>query len=103
MRLAITLVIALASACATHSTVGGGPASSGSRVNVATVRAEINSTIASTTGDRTVTSMGKTSADAAVVFTTSTPGARAEETWIRSTAGWKLERSTALEASVSSR
>lgn len=103
MRLVITLVIALASACASTSTVGGGPASSGTRVNVATVRAEINATIASTTADRSVTSMAKASADKAVVFTTTTAGVRAEETWTKSGAGWKLESATPLESSVSAR
>ncbi len=103
MRLVITLVIALASACATNSTVGGGPASTGTRVNVATVRAEINQTIAATTADRNVTSMGKASTDRAVVFTTSKTGVRAEETWTKSDAGWKLEAATPLESSVSAR
>lgn len=103
MRLVITLVIALASACSTTSTVGGGPASSGTRVNVATVRAEINAAISATAADRTVTSMGKATPDKAVVFTTTTSGVRAEETWTRSTAGWALESSRALDAAVSTR
>lgn len=103
MRLVITLVIALSAACATNSTVGGGPASTGTRVNVATVRAEINQTIASAGADRSVTSMGKAAADKAVVFTTTKAGARAEETWTKSDAGWKLESSTPLGSSVSVR
>lgn len=103
MRLVITLVIALSSACATNSTVGGGPASTGTRVNVATVRAEINQSIAATTADRNITSMGKAAADKAVVFTTSKAGVRAEEAWTKSDAGWKLDSSTPLDASVSSR
>ena len=95
MRLAITFVIALSSACATTST--------GGRVNVATVRSEINETIKSTTHDRSVTSMGKASADKAVVFTTGKTGVRAEETWTKSAAGWKLESAAPLEASISVR
>jgi hypothetical protein len=103
MRFAITLVIALTSACASTSTVGGGPSSSHGRVNVATVRAEINAAIQATAADRKVTSMGKATPDTAVVFTTTTTGARAEETWTKHATGWTLETSAPLGGAVSTR
>lgn len=85
----LAIVIAVsASACA-----------SGPRpVNVAAVRTEINTTIQSSAGDRTVTSMGKTSTDRATVFTTSKAGVRQEETWIKANGSWKMENSVALTA-----
>jgi len=96
MRLVITLVIALTSACASTSTVGGGPTSSNGRVNVASVRAEINAAINATTADRTVSSMGKATVDKATVYTTSKSGARAEESWSKAETGWKLDSSTPI-------
>ena len=84
-RLAIVIAV---SACA-----------SGPRpVNVAAVRTEINTTIQSSAGDRTVTSMGKTSADRATVFTTTKTGVRQEETWIKANGSWRMENSAALTA-----
>jgi len=96
MRLAITLIIALGSACASTSTVGGGPSSTSGRVNVASVRAEINAAINVTTADRTVSSMGKATTDKATVYTTSRSGARAEESWSKVDTGWKLDSSTPI-------
>jgi len=96
MRLVLSLVIALSSACASTSTVGGGPASSNGRVNVAAVRAEINAAITATTADRSVSSMGKATVDKATVYTTSKDGARAEESWSKTATGWKLDSSTPI-------
>jgi hypothetical protein len=81
----LALVIAV-SACA-----------SGPRpVNVAAVRTEINQTIQSSSADRTVTSMGKTTPERATVFTTSKTGTRQEETWVKANGSWKMENSAAL-------
>lgn len=81
----LALVIAV-SACAS------GPR----HVNVAAVRTEINEAIQSSSADRTVTSMGKTSPDRATVFTTSASGARQEETWVKANGSWKMENASAL-------
>lgn len=83
----LALVIAV-SACAS------GPRA----VNVAAVRTEINETIQSSSADRTVTSMGKTTNDRATVFTTSKAGARQEETWVKANGAWKMENASALTA-----
>ncbi len=88
MRTFTALVLSLSlgvTACAT------GPRA----VNVASVRHEINDTIQAQQADRNVTSMGKVSAERAVVYTTSRAGTRQEETWVKDGAGWKLDKSTA--------
>lgn len=83
------LSLTIATACA--------PATRPGTVNVAAVRSQINGSIRSTTDDRTIHSMGKTSADRAVVYTTSKDGAtKQEETWVHDGSGWKLETATAL-------
>ena len=89
MRIFLALVIAL-SACATSSSTGPRP------INVALVRHEINDAIHATSKERDVTSMGKVTADHAVVYTTSKGGVRQEENWIKDGSGWKLEKGTAL-------
>lgn len=93
MRLVTTLLLSLSlsfTACA---------GSQAKRpINVAAVRHEINDTIAVQTNDRSVTSMGKVTAERATVFTTAKTGLRAEETWVKSDAGWKLDSSTAIDA-----
>lgn len=82
----LALVIAL-SACA----------ASGPRpVNVAAVRTEINETIQSSSADRSVTAMGKTTTERATVFTTSKTGAKQEETWVKANGSWKMENAAAL-------
>lgn len=88
MRNTLLAIVIAVSACA-----------SGPRpVNVAAVRTEINTTIQSSAGDRTVTSMGKTSVDRATVFTTTKTGVRQEETWIKANGSWKMENAAALTA-----
>lgn len=67
-------------------------------VNVAAVRTEINETIQSSSADRSVTSMGKTTPERATVFTTSNTGTRQEETWVKANGSWKLENASALTA-----
>ncbi len=89
MRHVIALAIALCTACA----------ASGPRpVNVAAVRAEIRETIAVTSGDRDITSMGKTSRERAIVYTTRKDGTRQEETWVKTGETWKLESATPVAA-----
>lgn len=83
---ALALTLSLAAACAT------GPRP----VNVASVRNEINGTLSSQNADRSVTSMGKTSTERAVVYTTSKAGVRQEETWVKDGASWKLDKSSAM-------
>ncbi|MGE0395938.1 MAG: hypothetical protein AB7T06_04350 [Kofleriaceae bacterium] len=86
MRNTLLALVLAVSACA-----------SGPRpVNVAAVRAEINETIQSSSGDRTVTSMGKTATDRATVFTTSKTGTRQEETWVKANGRWQMENASAL-------
>jgi hypothetical protein len=88
----LLLAILLSSACAASTANTGGP------VNVAAVRNEINGTIRAQPGnDRSIHSMGKVTAERAVVYTTSTGGTRQEETWVKDGASWKLETSTALK------
>ncbi|MBA3460876.1 MAG: hypothetical protein H0T46_12985 [Deltaproteobacteria bacterium] len=88
MRFFLALTIAL-SACA--STSGPRP------INVAAVRHQINDTIqAEPSADRSVTSMGAVRESRAVVYTTNKAGVRQEETWIKDSGGWKLEKSTAM-------
>ena len=62
-------------------------------VNVASVKHQIEDAM---DGSRTVTAMGRTRADAAVVYTRDKSGARHEESWIRQGGSWKLASSTAL-------
>ena len=86
MRTVILFIALSVSACATTATNTAGP-----RVNVAAVRHEISDTIQSDTADRSVTSMGKVTADRAIVFTQLKTGARQEETWSKTGGSWKLE------------
>lgn len=89
------LSLTIASACA--------PATRPGVVNVAAVRSEINGTIRSTSNDRLIHSMGKTSPDRAVVYTTSKDGStKQEETWVRQNGAWKLETATALSVATQS-
>ncbi|CAN5764807.1 hypothetical protein BH11MYX3_BH11MYX3_43770 [soil metagenome] len=87
---AFALVVAL-TACAGSNAGAHGP------VNVAAVRHQINDTIQDQAHDRSVTSMGKVSADHAVVFTTSKAGVRAEESWTKDASGWRLETASPLD------
>lgn len=89
----LALSITIASACA--------PATRPGVVNVAAVRSEINATIRATANDRTIHSMGKTSNERAVVYTTSKDGAtKQEEVWVKDGNGWRLETATALKAAA---
>ena len=96
MRFVLAFTLALSTAaCATSGT--------NRPVNVSAVRHEIDDTIQATSADRDVTSMGKTTADRATVFTVAKSGARAEETWVKAAGTWKMESSSPLDASVSTR
>lgn len=91
----IFLALALFTACAS---TGGAHRP----VNVAAVRNEINGAIRSHENDRSIHSMGKVTAERAVVFTTNKNGAKQEETWVRNGDGWKLEGATAVAGSPTS-
>lgn len=84
------LALVLSSACATTS--------ANRPIDVAAVRNEINGTIRAESGDRSIHSMGRVTNDRAVVFTTSTAGAKQEETWVKAGGRWKLETTSALQA-----
>ena len=86
MRNTLLALLIAVSACAS------GPRA----VNVAAVRTEINETIQSSSADRTVTSMGKTTPDRATVFTTRKTGTRQEENWVKDNGAWKMENASAL-------
>lgn len=89
MRIFIALAIAL-SACAPAATGPGG------HVNVAVIRHQISDQINADHGDRTITSMGKVTADHATVYTTTGSGVKTEENWVKDASGWKLENKSAM-------
>lgn len=94
----LLLAVVLSSACATtQSTKPGAP------VNVALVKHEIDDTIKAQHGDRAIHSMGKTSYERAVVYTTSTAGVRQEETWVKTGDTWRLENATAITETTTAR
>lgn len=68
--------------------------SSGARpINVHAVRVDIKDTINANPGapgPRAIVSMGKVTADSAVVYTQATGGARREETWVKQGGAWAL-------------
>lgn len=91
MRLVLALSFALSTAaCATSGTTTQRP------TNVAAVRTEINGAIQASTADRSVTAMGKTSYERAVVYTTASTGERKEETWVKANGAWTLESATPI-------
>jgi hypothetical protein len=86
MKSVIFAVLVSLSACATSS--GPGP------VNVHSVRVDIQRSI----GDgRTITSMGKVTADSAVVYTNTAAGRR-EEHWSKTPQGWSMSQSVDVAA-----
>ena len=89
MRIFIAIALAL-SACAPASTGPGG------HVNVAVIRHEIADEIKAENGDRTITSMGKVTADHATVYTTNAAGVKTEETWTKEAGAWKLANKSAM-------
>ena len=89
MRSLLLACVLFVSACAT---TGG----ANRPVNVASVRSEINGQIQSESGDRTIHSMGKVTAERAVVYTTKKDGSRQDETWVKAAGVWKLETATAV-------
>ncbi len=94
----LLFAVLLSSACATtQSTSPNAP------VNVAAVKHEIDDTIQAQHGDRSIHSMGKTSRDRAVVYTTSKAGVKQEETWVKTGDTWRLENATALTETTTSR
>jgi hypothetical protein len=64
----------------------------GRPVNVALVRHEIQGNL----DGRTITAMGRTRDDSAVVYTRDASGTRHEETWVREGRDWKLTNSAAI-------
>lgn len=89
MRIFIALALAL-SACAPAATGPGG------HVNVAVIRHQIDDQIKADHGDRSITAMGKVTADHATVYTTNAAGVKTEENWVKDASGWKLENKSAM-------
>ncbi len=87
---AVLFVALISSACGSAQ-----PHGAFGNANVAAVRDEIKSTIGR---ERAIVSMGKVSADHAVVYTAPRAGEPVanEETWVRDSHGWKLDHSTAI-------
>jgi len=83
----IFFVLALTTACATTHT---------NTVNVAAVRHEINDTINDQHGDRSIYSMGKVTADHAIVYTEGKDGSKQEENWSKTDGTWRQENATKL-------
>ena len=92
MRAVLLSVVIAITACA-HS--------SGPRpINVHAVRVEIKGTIEASPGEhgpRAIVSMGKVTAESAVVYTDS-PTGRHEEVWVKSASGWTLRESRSVAA-----
>lgn len=99
MRNFLFAILVSVAGCATNST---GAASSSHPTNVAHVRLEIWSAMQAQSPERTISAMGKTTEVRAVVYTKTKAGARQEETWVRDTAGWKLDHSVAVEGQADS-
>lgn len=76
--------------------------SSGPRpINVHSVRVSIEDRIAASPGaegPRDIISMGKVTAESAVVYTESPARGRHEETWIKGPEGWRLQDSRDVAA-----
>jgi hypothetical protein len=83
-------------ACATTGTTGANHPT-----NVAHVRLAIWEQMQGQAPERTITAMGKTTGDRAVVYTKSNTGARQEETWVRDTRGWRLDHAVAADGAAS--
>jgi len=86
---AIFLALVFSAACAT--TGANHP------TNVAHVRLQIQAAMHTQAPERTITAMGHTTEDSAVVFTTTKAGARQEETWVRANGSWKLDHAVAAD------
>ena len=84
-------------ACATSGTTGANHPT-----NVAHVRLAIASAMHNQAPERTITAMGKTSDDRAVVYTKSNTGARQEETWVKDASGWRLDHAVAADGGAAS-
>ena len=84
---AIFLALVFSAACAT--TGANHP------TNVAHVRLQIQ---AAMPAERSITAMGHTTDDRAVVYTTSKTGTRQEETWVRANGSWKLDHAVAADS-----
>jgi hypothetical protein len=93
MRIFICALL-LAGACATTNTGANHP------TNVAHVRLAIASAMQTQSPERTIASMGKTTDDRAIVYTTSKTGAHQEETWVRDSSGWKLDHAVATDGAA---
>jgi hypothetical protein len=91
---AVLLSIALSITACAHTS---GPRA----INVHAVRVAIADTIEASPGDagpRSIISMGKVTADSAVVYTESPTRSRHEETWIKGPSGWTLQDSRDVAA-----
>lgn len=91
---AIFLALVFSTACAT--TGANHP------TNVAHVRLQIQAAMQTQAPDRSITAMGHTTEDRAVVYTTTKAGGRQEETWVRAAGSWKLDHAVAADGAASS-
>lgn len=97
MRHLIFALLVATSACATAPTTGANHPT-----NVAHVRLAIASAMHTQAPERTITAMGKTTDDRAIVYTKSTTGARQEETWVKDASGWRLDHAVAADGGAAS-
>jgi hypothetical protein len=84
------------SACATTGNTGANHPT-----NVAHVRLAIWDKMQTQAPQRTITAMGKTSDERAIVYTKSDTGARQEETWVKDGSGWRLDHAVAADGAAS--
>jgi hypothetical protein len=83
----------LLSACATTSNAPHA-------TNVAHVRLDIAAAMKTQSPERTIASMGKTTDDRAIVYTTTKTGQRQEETWVKDNGAWKLDHAVAADGAA---
>ena len=84
-------------ACATTTT----GTTAHSTTNVAHVRQAIWASMQTSQPSRTITAMGKTTDERAIVYTKSNSGTRQEETWVKDTSGWRLDHAVAADGAAS--
>lgn len=97
MRTSLALSLAFATALSTLSACATTGHGASAPINVAVVRHEIADTIRAQAGDRAITSMGRVTADRAVVFTSLRTGGRQEEAWVKHGGQWTLDKATAMD------
>jgi hypothetical protein len=96
MRHFMLAFILATSACATTGNTGANHPT-----NVAHVRLAIWEQMQTQAPQRTITAMGKTTDERAVVYTKSNTGSRQEETWVKDGSGWRLDHAVAADGAAS--